>query len=112
MIVDRLILKNNSLRSPPVSPSYPKKVRDYLKQGLSFQCVVFRRMEKSDFGLFLKIFITITNNPYQQRALDETIIDNHIFEKLNAFPLLPRYPKQVWDYLKEGLFLQEYDWLV
>jgi len=36
MIVDMFILKNNNLRSPRVSPSHPRLVRDNLKQGFVY----------------------------------------------------------------------------
>jgi len=36
MVVDRSIFNNNQITLSPVSPSYLKQVRDYLKQGVVF----------------------------------------------------------------------------
>ena len=84
--------------------SFPIPVFDViLKQGKSVIC------------LFLKISALITipiessrRDLFMDTLVDE-LIDEFTFErnKLRSSPVLPSYPKQVWDYLKQGFVFTE-----
>jgi len=54
LVVDRFVLKIIKLRSPPVSPAYPKQVWDYQKLGLAF--AVSRSVLKSVPGIHFQHF--------------------------------------------------------
>ena len=71
MVVGRLSPKITKLRSPPISPLYPKKVWNYLKQGLAFP--LRKRLEIKTWTCW---FDTVAIRAYWDKNLSHLFSDS------------------------------------